>query len=128
MGVFGIALAGFIILEFEGWIDFIPNDFREGSDVDVVRRAHVEDLAVGAVGLEQLFVDPDDVFDVGEVAGLGAVAIDDWRFTVETSRDEVRHRHVRPHPRAIDGEVAQRNGWISLYTRAYCSLTNFETP
>jgi len=84
------------------------------ANVDVIRRAHVEDLAVGAVVLEQLFVDSDGVLNVREVAGLGTVAVDHGRFAVEAPRDKVRHCHIRPHPRTVDSEVAQYDSWKTV--------------
>ncbi len=109
MGVLGIPLAWLVVDEFERRVDLVTNERGQRLDVDIVGRPDVQYLAVGAVVGQELLVDPTDVGDVREVPGLLAGPVDNRWFAVETPRDEVRDRHVRSHPRPVDGEVPQRD-------------------
>ena len=52
----------------------------------------------------------DDVVDVGVVAPRAAVAVEGDRLVRLEAADEPGDRHLRPLPRAVDGEEAQADG------------------
>ena len=49
MSVFGVAIAGFGILDVECGIDLVADDLRERGDIDGVGRTDVHRFAVGTV-------------------------------------------------------------------------------
>lgn len=49
MGVLGVALTRVAVLEVKRGIDLIANYFGKCSNIDVVGRAYIENLDVGAV-------------------------------------------------------------------------------
>jgi len=93
------------------YLGFTSGDLPEMTDQvihrDPVAAADVHRVPIGSTRLQQFPVHPDDVVDIGEVAGLLPVAIDRDRLICEHLSGEDRDREVRAHPGAVDREVAQ---------------------
>ena len=77
---------------------------------DPVAAADVHRVPVGSTRLKQPPVHPDNVVDVGEVAGLLAVPENRDQLVCEHLFGEDGDREVRAHPGAIDREVAKGDG------------------
>jgi len=110
VGVLGIGVVAFLVDQIEVRVDLVADLRCERLDLDIVRRPDVHGFAVGGVLVEQRHVRVNDVLNVGEIARLRAVTVDDRRLTVVTPGDEVRDGHVRAHPWAVHGEIAESYG------------------
>lgn len=80
-----IALGG---PDFEGGCELIANLRGERFAIDGVRRADIDRLPVGSVGLKECAIRLDDVVDIGEIVGLGAVTVDGGWFVVVTTKKQ----------------------------------------
>ena len=98
--------------------NLLPGDPLQGSEEFVHRdlplAGDVEHLAGNAGFFHGQEVRPDDIFDVGEIASLEPVAVDDRPLSPEEGQDELGHDRgingLRVLARPEDIEIPEGNG------------------